>query len=54
MKCHKCGGKMYQFPNNKLMISCFECETTMRNPKYLEQTTIEDGKVTKWHKGERK
>ena len=54
MKCPKCDGKMYQFPDNKLMLSCFECGTTMRNPKHLEQTSIEDGVLTKWHNNNKK
>ena len=49
MKCPKCGERMIQFPHNKLMINCPICETVMRNPRHLEQTSIEDGKVTKWH-----
>ncbi|KKM07559.1 hypothetical protein LCGC14_1732720 [marine sediment metagenome] len=49
MKCPKCGyKKMWQFPHNKLMISCPECNTQMRNPKYKEQTSFEEGGLVKW------
>ncbi len=45
---------MIQFPHNKLMINCPICETVMRNPRHLEQTSLEDGKVTKWHNTQNK
>ena len=50
MKCPKCKERMIQFPHNKLMINCPLCETVMRNPRFTNQTSFEDGKLTKWHK----
>ncbi len=49
MKCPKCNyPRMWQHPNNKYKISCPECNTSMRNPKYKNQTSIEDGELIKW------
>ena len=48
MKCPKCGARMWQHPNNKYLISCSECNTEMRNPRFVEQTSFEKGKLTLW------
>ncbi len=49
MICPKCKyPRMWQHPNNKYMISCPECNTEMRNPKYKEQTSFETDGLTKW------
>lgn len=50
MKCPRCKQRMIQFPHNKLMINCPICETIMRNPKHLEQTSIQNGEIIKWVK----
>ncbi len=49
MNCPKCKIRMLQYPHNKLMISCPLCEATMRNPKHLQQISIENGKLIKWY-----
>ena len=49
MKCPKCDyPRMWQWARDKLMLSCPECNTEMRNPKYKEQTSFEGNSLVKW------
>ncbi len=49
MKCPKCGYKrMWQWARNKYMLSCPECSTEMRNPKWKSQTSFEVDGLTHW------
>jgi len=51
VRCPGCDyRRMWQDPYNKYLLSCPECNTTMRNPKWVNQTSFEDGELVQWKK----